>query len=145
MALNLFNFVIGTTLAKRQGVTDPSAQTRVALIGGMLGSSVTGLVMTTVLAQREAASESTTAPPPEATTLVEVPDVTGLAIAAATQRLEDRGLRVQPQDVVTDRPQGQVLKQVPEAGAFVADEPASSCRLAWGAAVPNETGLPNVI
>lgn len=147
MALNLFNFAIGTVLAERQGVTDSAARTRVALIGSLLDSTATGLVITTVLARREAesippASTPTTPTPP---TLVEVPDVKGLSGTEAKKILADRGLSVQQQDIISDDPKGEVIDQIPAANTFVAVGSTVTLRISLGSTVPATQVLPNVI
>lgn len=75
---------------------------------------------------------------------VEVPDVVGLALAEATETLEQVGLKVKSREVEdAEAEEGAVVEQAPEAGAVV--EPGSSVTLLVAAARPKEAEIPDVV
>lgn len=86
MAFNVVGFLIGRALAEREGVVDQASQNRVALMGGVVGPSATGLLVTSVLARREAESIPPILPiPPK---LVRVPSVIGDLVEQAEKKIE---------------------------------------------------------
>ncbi len=112
----LGRFALSTVLAERQGVTDPQARTRLAFLGGLFGSSTTGLVLTTVLARREA--EAAAAPDGiPVSDSKPIPNLTGKSFDIAQQILEamELDLQVERADVVDfENPIGRVIGQDPE-------------------------------
>src|ERR687898_364563 len=119
MAFNPFGFVLGSMQAEREGITDPQARTRLGLLGGLFGSPVTGLVLTTVLARREAEVQAPTGVEPTSE-LVEVPKITGKRIPEAQQALESLGLRNLPRDAHSNTTgKGIIISQDPEAGTAI--------------------------
>lgn len=113
MAFNIFNFLIGRTLAEREGIADQSSQNRLALVGGLLGSSTTGLVLTSVLARREAETIPPVSPGPVD---VDVPPVTGFPFDEAEKIVTAAKLRPDTQEVLTNT----VIAQNPAPPARVA-------------------------
>ena len=74
-----------------------------------------------------------------------VPDVVGLAQAEAVRALEDAGLRANPVRVPSERPEGTVVAQSPQAGAEVEGDSVVRLNVSGGpgpVAVPDVTGLP---
>jgi len=152
MVLNSFagRFVISNILAERQGVTDQAARTRLAVLGGALGSSATGLVVTTVLARREAEAEQEnngSTPLPSAP-LVVVPDVIGLSFEKAQETLKaaSKQFVVQRQEAIDPKQEaGIVVFQTPSAGgAPIAENSAITLFVNRQSTVPART-MPNVI
>jgi beta-lactam-binding protein with PASTA domain len=119
MPFSLFGFLIGRVLAEREGIADQSSQNRLALVGGLLGSSTTGLLVTTVLARREAESLPTTITGP--VELVEVPNVKGMLIDEARTKMEKLGLQVQVKEVRSEivEQKGSVITQDPGPSSIV--------------------------
>ena len=73
-----------------------------------------------------------------------VPDVVGLAQAEAVRALEDAGLRANPVRVPSERPEGTVVAQSPQAGAEVEGDSVVRLNVSGGpgpVAVPDVTGL----
>jgi len=152
MVLNSFagRFVISNILAERQGVTDQAARTRLAVLGGALGSSATGLVVTTVLARREAEAEQEnngSAPLPSAP-LVVVPDVIGQPFEKAQETLKSvsKQFVIQRQEAIDPKQAaGIVLFQTPFAGgAPIAENSTITLFVNRQSTVPAQT-VPNVI
>lgn len=149
MAFNPLIFALGTVQAKQAGVTDSAARTRIALLGGLIGNPVTGLVITSVLAQREAKTETATqvVSLPPSTVQVQIPDVINQKFEDARKLLESPplSLKVQRQNWVNiDKEVEIVLDQSPKAQATVA--PGSVVTLSVNyQAVPVSKGLPEVI
>jgi eukaryotic-like serine/threonine-protein kinase len=76
---------------------------------------------------------------------VEVPDLTGLASARALARLRTLGLEPRPQMVSSPRPQGQVVRQIPEPGTEVPRGSPAVVFVSGGrqlVSVPDVGGLP---
>lgn len=74
-----------------------------------------------------------------------VPDVLGMAQAEAVRALEDAGLRANPVQVPSERPEGTVVAQSPQAGAEVEGDSVVRLNVSGGpgpVAVPDVTGLP---
>lgn len=114
MTFSPIGLLLGSVLAEREGVTDPQARTRLALLGGMFGggSPITGMTMTTVLARREVGESSQPA-------LVVLPDVQELGQEEARQRLESLGLEVATRDVHSRAAVGSVTNQNPDPHSVV--------------------------
>ena len=73
---------------------------------------------------------------------VEVPQVTGLRVGAALARLRGVGLNPRAQNVQSRRPQGIVLRQVPEAGVEV---PRDSAAVVVVSAGPRLADVPDLV
>lgn len=115
MPLNPMGFLLASVLAEREGVSDPQARSRLALVGGLAGSPVTGLVLATVLARAEGASRPTTATP--TSKIIQIPHVERWGLSDARERLESLRLRVRTQQVYNKRiPEGTVTSQEPDGG-----------------------------
>ena len=54
MVFSTHGFVIGALIGQGNGITDPSALTRLGILGGLFGCSAKGLVLTSVLARQSA-------------------------------------------------------------------------------------------
>ncbi|MBW4655832.1 MAG: PASTA domain-containing protein [Kaiparowitsia implicata GSE-PSE-MK54-09C] len=151
MVFNSFasRFVVNTILAERQGVTDPTARTRVALLGGLLGPSATGLVVTTVLARREAEDQTQQIPPaPSASDLVMVPNVLGQSFAAAQENLKavSSQFKIQLREVGgLAEDVGVVLYQEPASGGKPVAATSSITLYISRQPAPNRAALPHVI
>jgi beta-lactam-binding protein with PASTA domain len=149
MALNLPNLLTNVVVARQQGVTDQPTQFRLGLIGGLFGSFTTGLIMTTVLARREAeaaAADDTGTPttPPSEITLLEMPDVTGGTLEEAKLTLAQFGL---DPDEITEVPietistlKDIVTKQVPEPKSAVSDGSEVTLTVSKGFRMPEVIG-----
>jgi beta-lactam-binding protein with PASTA domain len=141
MAFNVFGFLIGGALADREGIVDPASRNRVALVGGLLGSSTTGLLVTTLLVRREAEA----IPPTSTTTgglLVAVPDVTKSPVQVAQANVEKLGLQVQVQEVVSDQDDGLVIDENPTPKTLVVA--GSTVTLFVSKVEPKLVTVPNV-
>src|ERR671931_126352 len=97
MPFNIVGFAIGRALAEREGVQDADRANRIALIGGVLGPTPVGLVVSDQVARREAE----TAQPAAAAALVSVPGVIGQTAQAAQQVLDQAQLTSTLQEVVS--------------------------------------------
>ena len=137
MAFNPMSLVLGSVLAEREGVTDPQARIRIALLGGLLGSRspITGLALTTVFARREA--ESTSAP---ALTLVQVPNEEGRNITEAERELRAFGLNAVSRDGQSSTiPNGSVISQDPPAFSLVLEGATVTLAVSQAFELPNVT------
>jgi beta-lactam-binding protein with PASTA domain len=138
MPFYIAGFVFGRLFAQQRGIVNQSSLNRVALVGGVVGPSPTGLVLTSVVANREAES----IPP----TLVEVPRVIDLPVdgdEGARKKIEGSGLRVDVLEKLSLVNQGIVIAQDPEPGSRV--EPGSTVTLTvnkLGVSVPFVIGFP---
>lgn len=145
MAFSIGGYLIGRVTAQNQGITDEAVVSRLSLFGGLLGSTPIGLVMTTVIARREAED---VAPAPIAlpsSPQIEVPDVVNKPIAEAQSILEALGLQVQQQAIVsTSTPVNLVSVQTPAAKSPVAPGTTVTLLVSAGSTVPG-TDMPNVI
>jgi beta-lactam-binding protein with PASTA domain len=141
MAFNPFGFVLGSLQAQREGVNDPQARTRLGFIGGLFGSPVTGLALTTVLARREAEAVSATVPDSTpVSSRVSVPNVANLDFDTAKEILEvpEVGLKVERVGVVDlKKPKDQVIEQDPEADTLVAVGSTVTLFVSLGFPLPN--------
>lgn len=128
MPFNIFGFVVGRVLAEREGV--PADQiNRVALIGGVTGSSLTGILVAREVAAREAAAARSGeavatpdgAPPATGTPMVVVPDFVAAGSFEAAQELAKRNrLRAVRVEVINaPHPVGTVHDQKPAAAEVV--------------------------
>jgi len=123
------NVVLNLLVARQQGITDQQAQLRTALIGGMLPLT-TGLVLTTVLARREAeanASPSSTQIPNGIPPIM--PSLIGLKLADAQSKLDNfrkdaklEDLEVNAYAVVGNQNLGVVVMQNPDPGSSFASD-----------------------
>jgi serine/threonine-protein kinase len=142
MAFSTYGLVLSTLITDQAGVQDPGARTRLALVGGLLGYSTSGIVLTSVLARREADSEAPTVPPTlPPTGRVAVPGVTGLSISAAQLQLQALGLSVQSQlTASTTTPKDLVINQSPAAGTIVPAGSVVTLIVSQGIRLPDVTG-----
>lgn len=140
MAFNIFYFLIGRALVAREGIADQSSQSRLALVGGLLDPPTTGLLVTSVLARREAE-----AIPPTATPLkpVQVPDVQGNPRDVAEEALKGVGLLATVQKVVVGTgTQDVVIKQDPEPDEIVPGGSTVKLFVSEVVEPPEETRVP---
>ena len=115
MAFDPMGFLLASVQAEREGVSDPQARSRLALLGGLAGSPVTGLVLTTVLARNEGEPQSASS----ASRIVQIPQVEEKGLMEAREYLESLGLRVRTQRVYNKRfSEGVVTSQEPDGGAL---------------------------
>ncbi len=139
MAFNMFYFLIGRTLAEREGIADQSSQNRLALVGGLLGSSTTGLLVTTVLARREAETI-----PPTAPSRVPVPDVTGQPFADGRETLQDENFRISKTTEASDTVAGKVIRTEPPGGTLVEPESRVTVVVSSGSPVVEGPSAPDL-
>src|SRR5262249_45040047 len=103
MPFYLSGFLIGRVLGQREGIVDQSSLNRVALVGGLVGPSATGLIVTSVVARRERESVQPVSPAPVEVT---VPDVRGMTGNDARTAIESLGLVVGlPENVADQTPE----------------------------------------
>jgi beta-lactam-binding protein with PASTA domain len=114
MPFYIAGFVLGRVLAQQRGIVDGSSLNRVALVGGVAGPSPAGLIVTSVVANREAES----IPP----ALVDVPDVRTLDVGDARQKLKDLGLGADELEILNTDPAStdKVFDQDPKPPSRVA-------------------------
>jgi hypothetical protein len=140
MAFNPMSLVLGSVLAEREGVTDPQARVRIALLGGLLGSRspITGLALTAVFARREA--ESTSVP---ALSLVQVPNEEGRNVTEAERELRAFGLNVVSRDGQSSTiPNGSVISQDPPAFSLVLEGATVTLAVSHTFELPDVTNRP---
>ena len=116
MAFSPIGFLLSSVQAEREGVDDPQARTRLALLGGLLGGSpVASLTLTTVLARNESAG-----PGPASARFVRVPRLEEKGPEEAERILSSLGLRASRRNVHNKRVrEGVVSNQHPDEGAIV--------------------------
>jgi serine/threonine-protein kinase len=152
MPLDVYGFVFGRLLAQREGIEDPQAQDRIAILQAFLGTSPLNLIVVDQFARNEAAAQTAVPPPapvpststPTTSSLkVQVPHVTGKAFDNARTQLQLCGLQTQRQEMtsLTDE-RGQVIKQDPPAGETVPIGTIVTLSVSQGVAVPNVYGMP---
>src|SRR5436309_10205064 len=104
---SIAGLVIADVLGSRRGIQDSDALNRIRIIGAVVGASSLGIIVSDFVAQREAQSSvvasTTTTPPTTTQTMVQVPDVTGRAVASAETLLKSIGLQSQRQNVVSSK------------------------------------------
>jgi hypothetical protein len=139
MPFSIAGYLVGRFAGERKGITDDAVLNRLSLMGAMMGSTPVGLVMTTLLAQREA--EDTTAPPtttaPTPAVQVEVPDVRELPFSEAERKLESLGLVVARRDlysITTTR--DSIINQSPEPKAIVSQGATITLSVSLGSELP---------
>jgi beta-lactam-binding protein with PASTA domain len=144
MAFNVTGFLIGKTFAEREGIVEPASVNRVALIGGVVGPSATGLLLTTVLARREAESIPPVSPAP--VELVQVPDFKDHSLADAQALAVKVGLIANVSEVRTESSDGVVIDQAPPPNSRVALGDTVTLFVAKVVQPPKETRVmvPNV-
>jgi serine/threonine-protein kinase len=89
-------------------------------------------------------AETTPAASPSTTPIEVVPDVGGTRLAEARTRLAAAGFRVRVQAESSDRPEGEVLQQMPRAGAEAKREAVVTLTVSGGAkriVVPDVEGM----
>ena len=116
MAFSPIGFLLSSVQAEREGVSDPQARTRLALLGGLLGGSpVTSLALTTVLARNEKEESGTTA-----SRFVRVPDLQNKSPEQAEKVLRGLGLKPASSSVHNKKiPEGLITSQHPDGGVIV--------------------------
>jgi hypothetical protein len=153
MVLNSFagRFVISSILAERQGVTDPSARTRLAVLGGVLGSSATGLVVTTVLARREAEAGQngvtpSPLPPPPPPPPVLLPNLIGMSIENAAAELAKLNLSFNEMEVHSPEEAGTVVMQSWDVGTPISNIDRLTLLVSAGKGMPEiNVPVPRVV
>lgn len=139
----LTGFLLGRVVAERQGITDDATINKLALMGAVMGGTPTGLMMTTVLAQREAEAVKLPAAPVGSTIQVEVPDVTDETFNEAKKRLESLGLVINKQDLYSlTTSKGHVISQNPQSGAIVPQSSTVALAVSLGADAPSHCPNP---
>jgi eukaryotic-like serine/threonine-protein kinase len=138
---SLIGFLTNRMVAEREGV-DRDRANQLGLIGGLIGGpgiSVPGIVVTQMIARREAPA----APPgPPGPALVEVPDVSGQPFGQAEKLLQDLGLVVQPSPEESSTvASGLIIRQNPQAGAQIAAGDPVTLIVSVGVTVPDVVGL----
>ena len=74
---------------------------------------------------------------------VKVPALVGLTLEAARQKLSERGLELSSTEEESNRPEGEVIGQSPDAGTAV--EPGSTVELTVSSGGPETVSLPNLV
>jgi len=143
--------VIADALASRRGIVDSDSLNRVRIIGAVVGASPVGIIVSDFMAQREAQSSvvaptttttTTTTPPRTTQTMVQVPDVTGMAVAGAETLLKSFGLQSQRQGVISSKTaQDYVIAQKPLAGETVPKGTVVILSVSSGVVVPDVRNL----
>jgi hypothetical protein len=139
MPFSIAGFLVGRTVAERQGITDDAVLNRLSLLGGVMGSSPMGLVMTTLLAQREAENNvpQPQPSPPVSSIQVEVPEVTDLPFRDAKNKLESLGLAVTRRELYSiTTPKDYVIKQSPEPKSIVSQGATVTLSVSLGSELP---------
>lgn len=138
MPFSIAGYLVGRVVGERQGITDDSVLNRLSLMGGLMGTTPMGVIMTTVLAQREA--EDTAAPPVITTpppVQVEVPDVTDISYNEAKRKLEALGLVADRRDLYSiTTAKGSVIHQDPEPKAIVSQGATVTLSVSLGSELP---------
>lgn len=132
-------FLLGRVVAERQGISDESTLTRMALLGGVMGATPTGIIMTSILAQREAenAAPPVSVPPTPPVARVEVPDVIKDSFNEAKKRLEALGLVVVSEDLYSmSTPKGHIINQTPSPKSVVPQGTQITLSVSLGAEIP---------
>ncbi|HUF02403.1 MAG TPA: PASTA domain-containing protein [Gaiellaceae bacterium] len=132
------------------------------LAGLLLGVAALGVVLAITLTDGTAAEEAgltnasgattarttsevtTVASSPEGV-VTAVPDVSGLTVGEARAKLAESGLEARVEESESDRPEGEIVRQAPKAGAEIdGDRPVLLVVSAGpqGVAVPDVVGLP---
>lgn len=106
-----------------------------------------GLVMTTVLAQREASDLQQPAPTPAPTPKppaiqIEVPDVTEVTYNEAKRKLESLELTIAREDLYSLSTKNHVIRQKPEAGSIVPVGTLVTLAVSLGSDLPGPTCPP---
>lgn len=144
MAFSPISIVLGSALAEREGVADPQARARLALLGGLLGyhSPVTGLMLTAVLARREAEAASAPVASAPVLSLVQIPNVEGQNITEARRKLEAFGLNVLSDAQSDTIPKESVVSQDPAAFSLVLEGATVTLAVSRGFELPDVTNEP---
>jgi hypothetical protein len=141
-SFSVAGYLVGQALGERQGITDKAVLDRLSLLSAVMGTSPMGIVMTTVLAQREAEENPPTLPTTPAIQ-IEVPDVKGMAFNEAKSRLELLELTMARQDLysVSTR-KGHIINQHPEPGAVVSKGATIALSVSLGSELPTHDQPP---
>jgi beta-lactam-binding protein with PASTA domain len=153
MAISLFGLVIGNVLATNQGVSQEDAA-RIGLVGGLLGTTPIGVLVTSELARQAAPAaptqttrtgsgdgRATTSVTPRGG-LVPVPDVIGESREDAIRDLADGQLRAAESRVrSTETEIDFVDSQSPKAGEVVRTGSTVNLFVSKGVRVPELVGL----
>ncbi len=134
--------IIGKELAKQQGISDPGEQLRLGLVGGLIDSSVIGLVATAAIARQQANQDGTSPDSPPTVEEVKVPDVVQYdSFEQARAALAAIELKAKETSVYSaDDPDGAIVGQTPEAGDFVPKGTTVEVKIARKAMVPTAPG-----
>lgn len=145
---SIAGLVIADALGNRRGIQDPDALNRIRIIGAFVGASTLGIIVSDFVAQREAQStvlaQTTTTTPPTGTTqtMVQVPDVTGMAVVGAETLLKSIGLQSQRQNVISSKTaQDIVITQKPSGGETVPKGTVVILSVSLGVVVPDVRNL----
>lgn len=141
---SIAGLVIADVLGSRRGIQDADALNRIRIIGAVVGASPLGIIVSDFVAQREAQS-SVVAPTTTTTTtqtMVQVPDVIGIAVAGAETLLTSSGLQSQRQNVISSNTaQGIVIAQKPSGGETVPLGTVVILSVSLGVMVPDVRNL----
>src|SRR6266487_948453 len=147
--VSIAGLVIADALGSRRGIQDVDALNRLRIIGAVVGASPLGIVVSDFVAQREAQSSvavqtTTTITLPTTTqTMVQVPKVTGIAVASAETVLTSIGLQSQRQNVISSKTaQDIVIAQKPSDGETVPKGTVVILSVSLGLVVPDSGNLP---
>jgi hypothetical protein len=146
MPFDIAGFLVGRTLGTHQGISDTAVLNRLALVGGVMGTSPTGVVLMNLIAQREAGDiapppPSPTAPPTQAIQ-VEVPDITDMHFREATRKLEQLGLTALRRDLYSTTSKDTVVGQDPVAKTIVPQGAQITILVSLGAEIPSQCPTP---
>jgi beta-lactam-binding protein with PASTA domain len=146
--VSIAGLVIADALGSRRGIQDPDALNRIRIIGAVVGASPLGIIVSDFVAQREAQSTvvaqttTTTTPPGTTQTMVQVPDVTGMAVVGAETLLKSIGLQSQRQNVISSKTaQDIVITQKPSGGETVPKGTVVILSVSLGVVVPDVRNL----
>lgn len=141
MSFSIAGYLVGRVVGERQGITDDNVLNRLSLMGGLMGTNPMGIVMTTVLAQREAADTVVPPSPPPSTlpVQVEVPDVRELSFREAEKKLELLGLAVARRELYSiTTPKESIINQNPEPKAIVSLGATITLSVSLGSDLPTQ-------
>lgn len=145
MPFSIAGYLVGRVVGERQGITDDTVLNRLALMGGIMGTTPMGVVMTTVLAQREAEDTAPTIPttPTPPPVQIEVPDVRELSFSEAQRKLESLGLVIVRRELYSiTTPKESIINQNPEPKAIVSQGASITLSVSLGSELPSECTPP---
>ncbi len=152
---SILGLMIADALASRLNITNSDALNRIRITGAVVGASPVGIIVSDFIAQREAQSlvvaptpapttptTPTTTPSGSTQTMVQVPDVTGMAVVSAETLLKSFGLNSQRRDVISsDTVRDIVIEQKPSAGDLVPQGTIVILSVSLGFLVPDVRNL----